>query len=173
LSLAARQAGAAEAREITNKSLMRPGGISSTFHGRDIFGPVAGHLAAGAPFESVGPVLVNIRELALPKTGQAGKTVLGTVLHIDDYGNLLTNIPAQMVEEMGVQLGSDAQVTVGPSAFVARFAQTYSDVPEGEYLFLNNRTCIEIALNQRHLAETIGAAQGMEVSISLLTPSAQ
>jgi hypothetical protein len=165
LSIAADEAGIIETRELTNKSLMHSGEMSSTFHGRDVFGPVAGHLAAGAPFASVGPPVRDIVKLSLPQISHDGRSSVGVVLHVDDYGNLITNIPAQSLEKLGLALGSSARVSVGQKNVIARFVRTYSDVPEGEFLFLNNRGNIEIAINRGNLGEAIGTEAGMEVVI--------
>lgn len=71
--------------------------VSRTFHGRDIFAPVAGHLAGGVPLAALGPpvtdpvLLAGLRPEPLPDGGVAGK-----VLHVDRFGNLITNLPAAL-----------------------------------------------------------------------------
>jgi S-adenosylmethionine hydrolase len=168
LSLAANRQGVVEIRELSNRALMHPGAISNTFHGRDIFGPVAGHLAAGAPFSSVGPIVPVLITLPIPDAVRQGQSVSGAILHIDEYGNIITNIPVGMIEEMGVGRGEKMRITIGEREFIARFVQTYSDVPEGEYLFLNNKGFVETAINQRNLASTIGAIPEMHVTLTPL-----
>lgn len=162
---AAEEAGIVEAREITNRSLMRPGEISNTFHARDIFGPVAGHLAAGVRFEDVGPRVSHMVELPARKATPDGDRVLGHVVHVDEYGNLLTDVPILTVEEIGLRVGSCARLTVGGKEFKARYVRTYSDVDEGVPLFLNNRGFVEAAVNRGSLALSTGAAPGMAVMV--------
>jgi hypothetical protein len=165
LSIAAAKEGIVEVRELTNKELMRPGQVSNTFHGRDIFGPVAGHLAAGAPFDSVGPTLPAIVELSVPKAKLKGTELTGVIIHIDEYGDIVTNIPIAMVEKSGMSPGQYALVSIANKKFSARFVKTYSDVPEGAAVFLNNKGMVETALNMRNLASAVGAKSGAEVSI--------
>ncbi len=162
---AAKEAGIVEVRELTNRSLMHPGEISNTFHARDIFGPVAGHLAAGVPFEEVGPTVSHMVELPARKATEVGRRVLGHVVHVDEYGNVLTDVSIPMVEEIGLHLGSFAKLTVGTKEFKARYVRTYSDVDEGVPLFLNNRGLLEAAVNRGSLALMTGAAPGMAVVV--------
>jgi S-adenosylmethionine hydrolase len=162
---ASEEAGIVEVRELSNTALMHPGEISSTFHGRDIFGPVAGHLAAGTPFELVGPKLAGMAELTSPRATLSEERAVGDILHVDDYGNLITNIPVGTVREMGLHLGSCARVTVNGKEFKAQFVQTYSDVEAGAPLFLSNRGFVELAVNLGALSEIVGATQGMKVII--------
>lgn len=165
LTVAAAEAGVVEAREITNKALMHPGEISNTFHARDVFGPVAAHLAAGTSFERVGPVISHFVELPVPKAELKNGRLVGQVIHVDDYGNLLTNIPVTLVEELGLRLGSCAKLTVDGNEYEAQFVRTYSDATDGGVLFLNNRGNVEVAINKGNLANVSGVTQGMTIVI--------
>jgi hypothetical protein len=71
--------------------------VSSTFHGRDIFAPVAGHLAQGCSLRRFGPVVKTYRRLAWPSLQEAKTSVRGTVLHLDRFGNVITNIPESLI----------------------------------------------------------------------------
>ena len=96
LSLAAAALGRRCVRAIENRGLMqRP--ISSTFHGRDVFAPVAGQLARGLSLDSVGPVVESIVELVVTTPVQTATEIQGTVIYIDTFGNLITNIDAAML----------------------------------------------------------------------------
>jgi S-adenosylmethionine hydrolase len=165
LSVAAEEAGIAEVRELTNKALMHPGEISNTFHGRDVFGPVAGHLAAGVPFEDVGPVIARIVKLPAPKAAVEDGRLVGQVIHVDDYGNILTDIPIPLVEELGLHPGSWAKIRIGAKEIRAQFVRTYSDVEAGTPLFLNNKGLVETAIDKGNLARMTGATQGVTVVI--------
>ena len=78
--------------EITNNDLFS-GSISRTFHGRDIFAPVAAHLAKGTPLESVGPRIIRFSvKLTFPAPRLQGDCLLGAVLRIDKFGNIITNL---------------------------------------------------------------------------------
>ncbi|MBI4832354.1 MAG: SAM-dependent chlorinase/fluorinase [Candidatus Lindowbacteria bacterium] len=165
LSVAAEEAGVFETRELTNRKLMHPGEISTTFHGRDIFGPLAGHVSAGTPFEDVGPRLSHIVRLPELRATEDGGRVIGHVLHVDDYGNVITDIPIQMVETLGLRLGACASFTVGGKKLKARYVRTYSDVDAGALLFLANKGYVEIAINMGNLASETGAAHGMKMIV--------
>ncbi len=82
------------ARRIANERLLRQP-VSATFHGRDIFAPVAAHLAAGRPLAGVGPQVRWLRlfQPPAPLQGREG-ALLGRVVHVDAYGNLITNLRA-------------------------------------------------------------------------------
>jgi len=81
---------------------------SHTFHARDIFGPVAAHVAAGTEVEAVGRSLAEV--VALPMTGatREGTEIRGHVIHVDTFGNLVSDVPAQMldVEHLTIAIGS-------------------------------------------------------------------
>ncbi len=80
-----------EVRRIENPDLwLHP--VSRTFHGRDVFAPVAAHLAAGVPLERVGPPAGGIHRIRVPHALRAGDTVLGEILAFDRFGNALTSI---------------------------------------------------------------------------------
>ena len=165
LKPAAEEAGIVEIRRISNGGLMRRGEISSTFHARDIFGPVAGHLAAGTPFEDVGPRFSHAVDLPRLEPAADNGRVIGHIVHVDDYGNVITNIPIRMVEAIGLTLGSRAGLTIGNEEFKAEYARTYSDVDVGNPLFLSNRGFVEAAMNRGNLARIMGAAPGMTITI--------
>src|SRR5947209_903704 len=90
---------------ITNHSLFL-NSVSQTFHGRDIFAPVAAHLARGTPIESVGPRIVDFVKKTLPKPHFQGDRLVGTVLHLDKFGNIITNLRRH-------HLGRDFSIRVG------------------------------------------------------------
>ncbi len=70
--------------------------ISSTFHGRDIFAPVAAHLSKGVALEEFGPLQDDIVRLELPTARAKGKRISGQIIYIDHFGNAITNIPSSL-----------------------------------------------------------------------------
>lgn len=124
---------------------------SRTFHGRDVFGPVAGHLAAGVPLESLGHAVDDMQRLSLPQpTGLTGE-----VLHVDTYGNLVTNLPAQALPDL-------FQVRVGQH--VVEPAEHYAAVAPGALLALAGSTgMLEIAARDASAASITGATRGTPV----------
>jgi len=90
-----------EVREVTDTSLFRGGELSNTFHGRDIFAPVAAHLARGVEFARLGPRIDDAVQLdrEAPVVHDDG-SVSGAVIHVDRFGNLVTNIRADVVASL-------------------------------------------------------------------------
>lgn len=156
--------GGATVYAIENPEYLRPGTMSSTFHGRDIFAPVAGHLSHGVPPEKMGPrrddwVRLEIQQAVREKTG-----VTGTVLQVDYYGNVLTNIPASWME--GAAFGTQFEIVVNDKPTACTWQRTYSDVPAGACLTLANAAGnIEIARNLDNAARDLGAEVGHRITL--------
>jgi S-adenosylmethionine hydrolase len=161
--------GVAHAYEITNQSLMRPGKISATFHGRDVYGPVAAHLAGGTRPSEAGPEIAGLVRLPIIKAKRAQKALIGSVIHIDRYGNFITNITGKLAKEAGLEPGAKIYITINDQRLLATFTVTYDDVPRGDWLALiNAEEVVEIARNMENAAQTIGAASGAKVRIENL-----
>lgn len=78
--------------------------VSSTFHGRDIMGPVAAHWAAGVPREQFGPAAVELQRLDWPEAEIGREQVRGEILAIDHFGNAITNVPALWLQQAGARM---------------------------------------------------------------------
>jgi S-adenosylmethionine hydrolase len=148
-----RLGGCVAAVELTERRFWRTS-VSTTFHGRDVFGPVAGHLAAGVPLEQLGRQLDDVsRPFALPRPdGLAGQ-----VVHVDGYGNLVTNLPAaSLPRRFVVRLGA-WQIEPRPH---------YQAVPPGELLALvGSSGLLEISVRDGSAAQATGAQRGSAVLI--------
>lgn len=155
-----------EIREMS-ETWYRRSNSSSTFHGRDLVAPAAGHLAAGVPHERFGPLLdrppVRV-ELPVP-TKTSGK-VQGCVTDIDHFGNLLTNLtPADW---QGVPPGQ-LEVVIG-ERIIFPLREYYSQVSEGELLALvSSFGTLEIACRNGNAAKLLGAVRGMIVDLKFST----
>lgn len=167
LSLAIERHGPAEVRAVDNTGLMR-GDVSATFHGRDVFAPVAGHLAAGVPFAEVGPVIVDWVELSAPRATRTGQAVAGEVTTIDEpFGNVWTSIDAALLEELGLQPGRQVAVRLGEARLTMPFASTFGDVPVGQpLLYVNSRGQAALALNMGDFARTHAVQPGVPVELT-------
>jgi S-adenosylmethionine hydrolase len=131
--------------------------VSATFHGRDVFAPVAAHLARGASLHELGPAIHNPVELELPEPDRNNDEIHGAIVHIDRYGNLVTNIPASWVTER-------ARVRVAGREFPLR--RTYADVAEGELLaVIGSRATVEISVRDGSAAAVLAVLRGAEVVI--------
>jgi S-adenosylmethionine hydrolase len=159
LSGVAGRHGIREVREATNTAYWLPGVESSTFHGRDIFGPVAARIAMGAPMEDVGPVIGDMVTVALPAAQVEAGALVGSVSRIDPYGNVVTTIPAGLLhEQLRVAEGATVRVSIGSETFTCPYVHTYASVPPGSRLVVvQSDGFVECAINQGSLAETLHA----------------
>lgn len=148
------------AREITNRDWMIGAALSSTFHGRDIFSPVGGHLARGDDWTGVGPELDLSKlvrlDVAAAKLDDRGLS--GEVIATDGpYGNLVTNINGDDFLKLGYPRGRTAHITLGKNEMDIPFVRTFSDVPLKEpLLYIDSRGHLGLAVNQGSFAATYG-----------------
>jgi S-adenosylmethionine hydrolase len=165
-TLVMQEFGVKEVREITNKTWMRKGRISTSFHGRDIFAPTAAMLASGKRAADAGPELKDYVTLKLhPAEVRDGK-IIAEVVFIDQYGNIQINSNADMLERIGAKTGSDITVKIGTVEKQCRVATTYGDVPQGSLLLFRASTdLIEIAINEGSAAAAFNAGLGAKVTI--------
>jgi S-adenosylmethionine hydrolase len=157
----------ARVHAITNGGLFRFQ-VSSTFHGRDIFGPVAGHLARGAPIEEVGAPVDDARRLAVPQMRRrADDEWEGEVVQVDRFGNLTTNVTARDLEEILSHFGSDpTEVVVVVEGAILPVVRTYGDVVEGEgCALIGSSRRLEVAIHGGNAARILGAARGAAVRV--------
>jgi len=150
------------ARHVTPALLARLGirAPSATFHGRDIFAPLAAELAAGRlqPADC-GPAIDELVPGWIEEPQVAAGQVTGTVVTIDHFGNLITNIEPRHLQAIAHPL-----VRVGGREFPLR--RTYSDVRPGDYLALvNSFGVVEVAQAERSAAEGLGLARGAPVLV--------
>lgn len=150
------------ARHVAPATLARLGvhAPSATFHGRDIFAPLAAELASGRllPAE-LGPRALELVPGWIEAPLVAAGSVTGTIVTIDHFGNLITNIESAHLHGL-----AHPRVRVGGHEFSLR--RTYSDVRPGEYLALvNSFGVVEIARAERSAAEGLGLARGSPVSV--------
>ncbi len=136
---------------------------SRTFHGRDIFAAVAAHLANGMPIERLGSVIEELAPMkwALPIMDDQG--VQGWVVHIDRFGNCITNISREMVEER--QANRPVKCFAG-NTILEGIQHTYASVETGEPLLqYNSSDLLEVAVNSGNAAELLGIRKGNPVNI--------
>lgn len=168
LVLSAMKEGIREARLIENRRYLAEK-VSSTFHGRDIFSRVAAYIATGVPIEEFGPEIRDFVKpsFILPKY-ERGK-LTGVVLHVDDFGNVITNITLKDLEEHGFTKGMMVSLHLDSKKFDLKFCSTYGEVPRGESLILiGSDGFLEVSLNQGNAARKFNLKVGDELSISKL-----
>jgi hypothetical protein len=152
--------GIESAREITNRDWMIGAALSSTFHGRDIFSPVGGHLARGDDWSGVGPELdvSKLVRLDIAPAKLDDRGLSGQVIATDGpFGNLVTNISGEDFLKLGYPRGQTAHVTIGKSEMDIPFVRTFSDVPlKTPLLYVDSRGRLGLAVNQGSFAATYG-----------------
>jgi S-adenosyl-L-methionine hydrolase (adenosine-forming) len=149
--------GVERAVELRNTRYFRVEETSFTFHGRDIFAPVAAHLAAGTPLDSLGPPITPMMLDTRPARLGAGH-IEGTVRYIEDpYGNVVTDIPPALLDSLGVRLGDSLEVRVGSRTLRLPWRSTFSDVPSGQALaVIHSRGLLSFSINQGDFAARFG-----------------
>lgn len=157
------------AREITNHDWMIGAKLSSTFHGRDIFSPVGGHIAAGEDWTKVGPEIA-IRSLVRLNVVRATVNEQGLKASIIDtdgpFGNLVTNVLRDEFAQLGYALGDRVPVSIDGKAYSFALVKTFSDVPQGEPLFfIDSRGRLSLAVNQGSFAQRYAVKPPTEFSI--------
>ena len=146
-----------EAYHIQNGGLFLKS-VSQTFHGRDVFAPVAAHLAKGTPIETVGPRISDFIKKPLPIPRRQGRKIVGTVLRVDKFGNVITNVRRS-------DLSSNFIIRVGGLP-ITRLYGNFSEAKPGEFFAVEGSTGhIEIALNQASAADRLNLASGSEIEV--------
>jgi hypothetical protein len=140
--------------------------LSNTFHGRDIFAPVAAWLSKSWQTGSFGEEITDYVRFSVPKPKTAGTGVKGVVLRVDNFGNLVTNITPADVPAL---IAPDAKFTIRTgNGEVKKMAQTYSLGTAGEpFGIIGSSGYIEISVNKGNAARTLGAARGAEVTVEV------
>jgi S-adenosyl-L-methionine hydrolase (adenosine-forming) len=134
---------------------------SATFHGRDIFAPIAAEVAAGRvrPIE-LGPLTADIVPAWVDEPTVSPDQVAGVVITVDHFGNLITNIDGSLIQAFRSPV-----VRTGGHSFPLR--RTYGDVRPGDYLALiNSFGVLEIARAEQSAAEALGLGRGAPVVVS-------
>ena len=128
--------------ELTNPQYWRTPHPSHTFHGRDIFAPVGAYLATGTPIQELGRAIASntLTQMPLSAWTQTATEITGCIQYIDHFGNLITNIPGDSVQDKNWSVKTDQLMIPGQ--------QTYADCPMGHLLALiGSHGWIEIAVN--------------------------
>jgi S-adenosylmethionine hydrolase len=147
-------------RRLTEPRFWRPE-VSSTFHGRDVFAPVAAHLSLGVDSAAVGPAVAGMVELRPHSAVCWGNRRAGEVQFVDGFGNLITNIPASLISALPVR------ATLGNSdPLPFRWVKSYADAAPGELVSLfSSDGYVEFAVVNGSAAHRLGAGAGTPVEL--------
>jgi S-adenosylmethionine hydrolase len=142
--------------------------VSHTFHGRDVFGPVAAHWSRGVDLAEFGPPLDSpLIKLSLPEPSRKGRNLCGEVVRTDAFGNLITNIAAAQLPEadrprLTVEIGTQRIVGI---------SRAYQDRPAGELVaVIGSSGMLEIAVCCGHAGEVLAAWSGDNVVVRGIAP---
>jgi S-adenosylmethionine hydrolase len=142
--------------------------VSRTFHARDLFSPVAAHLAAGASFGDLGDEVdpVTLVRIDLPAASIADGELRATVLEIDRFGNLSLNVSTTEIDDLGVDPGDTVELSFALTPYFAVVGRTYADAARGELiLYEDSYGSWAIAINGGNAAALTEAGVGDEVGI--------
>lgn len=139
--------------------------LSKTFHGRDIFAPVAAWLSKGYQTASMGEEITDYKRFALPRPKDADGDLKGVVLRIDSFGNLITNFREQDLPGVS-ENGGAIKLQVGPHA-VTRLVETFANGNAGEPIaYFGSSGYLEIAVNKGNASKTLSVGRGTPVVLA-------
>lgn len=135
--------------------------VSNTFHGRDIFASVAAHLAAGVNASQFGKEIRDYVEPNFTKPRFQENTVFGEVLHIDSFGNIITNISSKIFKKLGVRESESIWIKLGKKTTALKLCSAYGDVsPSGALAVVGSHGFLEISVNQSNAAKRFKTKTG-------------
>jgi S-adenosylmethionine hydrolase len=163
LALAARNEGIEHIRKITNQKLMRPR-IYNTFHGRDIFAPAAAHLANGTLPEEFGQEISEIATPEFAKIIRRKDMLVGEIIHIDDFGNIITNFGEKELELMNAKTMVNVKLKAVKQKL--KLCKAYAEVePHKPLATIGSHNFLEISINQGNAAKTFKAKIGDKIIV--------
>jgi S-adenosylmethionine hydrolase len=151
--------GEAEVVEIRER-VYRRDSVSQTFHGRDIFAPAAAHLARGIALDQLGPRAVGVIRLDYPQAVRTSDGIIGEVIHVDRFGNLITNIPGAWIAQ-----STEGRWELRTDTAAAPVVSTYADVPAGDLLaYEGSSKMMEIGTRDGNAAAQTGLHRGARIT---------
>lgn len=152
------------AYKLNNSTYWREG-VSKTFHGRDIFAPVAAHISNGVELKDIGEPIDELvtYHWAVPIADKDG--LQGWVVHIDRFGNLVTNISEELIDDHLKR--KNVKIYVG-NTMLNKIVTTFGDVEEGEpAAFIGSSGMLEIGINKGNAGRMLSVDKGAQISIVL------
>jgi len=155
-----------ESVQLSNTDYHRTVQSSATFHGRDIFASVAAYLSTGTDFRAFGPPADRLVRIELPPVNRPAPDVIeGRVVHIDRFGNLVTNVARQELAGSRRESGENIVIQIG-AVSIRGLSRTYGDHDPGDLLALwGSGDFLEISVNRGSAAEQLNATVGTPVRL--------
>jgi S-adenosyl-L-methionine hydrolase (adenosine-forming) len=136
--------------------------VSATFHGRDIFAPVAAHLSRGVSPLEMGKEIKDFQRLSLPKPMVEGKRIRGKVIYIDSFGNLITNITAHHLKKLEKV---PVKIKIG-GTFISGLSRNYYEANKGSLLALiGSSNFLEISAREGSAQKKLKCKAGDDVMV--------
>jgi len=158
------------AHEITNEKYVLDQ-VSATFHGRDVFSPVAAHLVDGVAVDDLGPRIEpeSLVRLEVPKADVTQRRIRASCLYVDRFGNMQLNLRRKDLEGLGAEPGTLVELEIASERYYAVAARTFADARGGEIILYEDAYGnIAIAISGGSAADTFFSAQpGVEIRIRL------
>ncbi|NJL05070.1 MAG: SAM-dependent chlorinase/fluorinase [Chloroflexaceae bacterium] len=140
--------------------------LSATFHGRDLFAPVAAHLANGVDLAVLGAALSAPHHLDLPTPTCTATAITGTIIAVDHFGNCISNITASMLDQLGAR--HTLRVTLGATLLHLPIRHTYADVPSGcAVAVISSDDALEVAIRAGHASHIYQIGVGTPVVVQV------
>lgn len=153
--------GFGQAWKLDKPEFFRPGNTSHTFHGRDIFGPVAAHLASGTNPDKFGTPIKTLQLLPVKEATFSNGTISVEVLHVDRYGNVILNLHSDGELAPKLKEGNLVKISIGKESFSGPLVKTYGDMEKGRLMLLYGGSgLLEIAVNQGSAAKQLKVQSG-------------
>jgi hypothetical protein len=161
---AAKSLGKFTVYEIKNEKFMNKI-ISNTFHGRDIFTPVAANILNGAYFTDIGPIINDYNDLDFGTGKISEKSAEGKVIYVDSFGNIITNILGSEIKKV-IDFDSKLMLFVGKRPKRISFVKSYDFVKKGDALAtIGSSGYLEISINQSNASEKLKIKEDDEIKI--------
>jgi len=139
--------------------------MSKTFHGRDVFAPIAGWLAKGAQSNSMGDEITDYKKFAMPKPKPAAGSTKGVVLRVDGFGNLITNFRAEDLPAAAIESGT-VQFQVGTHT-ISRLVDTFANGAPGEvFAYIGSNGFVEFGTNRGNASRSLAIGRGSPVTLA-------
>jgi S-adenosyl-L-methionine hydrolase (adenosine-forming) len=139
--------------------------VSKTFHGRDVFAPIAAWLAKGAQASAMGEEITEYKKFAMPKPKSADGVSKGVVLRVDSFGNLITNFRPEDLPAAATETGA-VQFTVGNHS-INNLVDTFAKGVSGEpFAYIGSNGFIEIGINRGNASKSLGIGRGTQVTLA-------
>jgi S-adenosylmethionine hydrolase len=151
--------------EINNPKLML-NSVSNTFHGRDVFTPIAAHILNGIFFEEIGPIIRNYVDLNFGVFEITNQSATGKIIYVDSFGNIITNINGFRLRQVLGDFNKKIILFIGKKQQEIQFVKSYNFVKKGELLAtIGSSNLLEISLNQGNASKKINVKPDDDIKI--------